>query len=298
MKDSIILEGKIYISARRAAKIINYAQDYIGQLCRAGKLDSKMVGRSWFVTEESLIAHRESAIDATEVRVAGILRAQEVEIKQAIRNSDIQKKITQPFVSPGASPFSYEVETKSLLPELNKKVPKTFSLPKNVASVAPRMMLKAPTHALSFSGSVHPVFATVVIVLIATAGFLFTMSLAPQGSHVARNEASVGSAISGVVTRLMQSLGVSPRTTSPVAISGSSGDAVENTSNFNGIGITPSVHPDADELEKAKIRNSFSDEVIIEPDQSGTAGVIKPVFKKTDSKDFVYVLVPVKEEKK
>jgi hypothetical protein len=43
--------------------------------------------------------------------------------------------------------------------------------------------------------------------------------------------------------------------------------------------------------------NSFSDEVTIQPDKSGTSGVITPVFKQTDGKDFVYVLVPVKEKK-
>ena len=64
MKDNLILEGKNYISAKRAAKIINYAQDYIGQLCRSEKLDCRMVGRSWFVTEESLLAHRQSAVDS------------------------------------------------------------------------------------------------------------------------------------------------------------------------------------------------------------------------------------------
>src|SRR3989338_4881695 len=91
MKDSLILEGKIYISARRAAKIINYAQDYIGQLCRQGKLDSRMVGRSWFVTEESLLAHREAAIDATTERVAKIIGTDAIE-ENAKRN---EKKISE-----------------------------------------------------------------------------------------------------------------------------------------------------------------------------------------------------------
>ena len=58
MKDSFIFEGKKYISARRASEISGYASDYVGQLCRASKLDCRMVGRSWFVTEESLHLHK------------------------------------------------------------------------------------------------------------------------------------------------------------------------------------------------------------------------------------------------
>jgi hypothetical protein len=52
-----------------------------------------------------------------------------------------------------------------------------------------------------------------------------------------------------------------------------------------------------DDANKNKIKNSFSDEVTVEPDTSGTSGIIKPVFKKTNGDDFVYVLVPVKDKK-
>ena len=56
---------------------------------------------------------------------------------------------------------------------------------------------------------------------------------------------------------------------------------------------------DSDPLETEKrIRDSFSDVVEIKADQGGTTGVITPVFKKTNGDDFMYVLVPVKEEKK
>ena len=53
------LNGKTYISAKRAAEILGYASDYIGQLCRAKKIDAEMVGRSWYVDLEMLKAHHE-----------------------------------------------------------------------------------------------------------------------------------------------------------------------------------------------------------------------------------------------
>jgi hypothetical protein len=52
------------------------------------------------------------------------------------------------------------------------------------------------------------------------------------------------------------------------------------------------------EILKKKIQSSFSDEVTVAPDETGTAGVITPVFKKATGDNFVYVLVPVKEKSK
>lgn len=52
--DSLEIDGKEYVSARRAAKEHGYVADYIGQLIRGGKLAGKKVGRAWYVSKESL----------------------------------------------------------------------------------------------------------------------------------------------------------------------------------------------------------------------------------------------------
>jgi hypothetical protein len=49
----MIIEGKEYISSRRAAEIGKYSNDYIGQLCRGGKIQARMIGRSWHVDSRS-----------------------------------------------------------------------------------------------------------------------------------------------------------------------------------------------------------------------------------------------------
>lgn len=56
--DELVVDGEKYISSKRAARLSGYTKDYIGQLCRAGKIPSKMVGRSWYVKEEALKEHR------------------------------------------------------------------------------------------------------------------------------------------------------------------------------------------------------------------------------------------------
>ncbi|MBI2109521.1 MAG: hypothetical protein HYT93_05165, partial [Parcubacteria group bacterium] len=57
---------KKYVSSKRAAEISGYAPDYIGQLCRKRKLECRLIGRGWFVTEASLLEHK----NATKTRPA------------------------------------------------------------------------------------------------------------------------------------------------------------------------------------------------------------------------------------
>lgn len=56
--NELTLGGKTYVSSKRAAEITGYAKDYIGQLCREGHVEAKMVGRSWYVLESSIREHR------------------------------------------------------------------------------------------------------------------------------------------------------------------------------------------------------------------------------------------------
>ena len=56
--DEILIEEKRYISSKRAAKITGYAKDYIGQLCREGRVPARLVGRSWYVLETAIQDHR------------------------------------------------------------------------------------------------------------------------------------------------------------------------------------------------------------------------------------------------
>jgi hypothetical protein len=68
---------------------------------------------------------------------------------------------------------------------------------------------------------------------------------------------------------------------------------------LNGLVVTPSQYTfQQNEIIKQNLRNPFSDDVKINPDSSGTAGVITPVFKESQGEDFIYVMVPVKETNK
>ena len=56
--DELTIGDKIYISSKRAAAITGYAKDYVGQLCREGRVEATLVGRSWYVLESSIRTHR------------------------------------------------------------------------------------------------------------------------------------------------------------------------------------------------------------------------------------------------
>jgi hypothetical protein len=56
--DELILDSKKYLSSKHAAKVTGYAKDYVGQLCREGRVDARLVGRNWYVLESSILEHR------------------------------------------------------------------------------------------------------------------------------------------------------------------------------------------------------------------------------------------------
>ena len=62
--DELMIENRKFLSSKRAAEMTGYAQDYVGQLARMGKISARRVGRTWYVDESDLREYRlkESAI--------------------------------------------------------------------------------------------------------------------------------------------------------------------------------------------------------------------------------------------
>jgi hypothetical protein len=61
MTDELTIEGKQYISSKRASDLSGYAQDYVGQLARKGFIDAQRIGGLWYVFMESLLKYKEKA---------------------------------------------------------------------------------------------------------------------------------------------------------------------------------------------------------------------------------------------
>lgn len=96
MNDELAINGRLYISSRRAAKECKYTKDYVGQLARAGKVEAQLVGRSWYVDSESIHAHKDgvhySLSQPTKPRKAvgaGIEQAQEQEADVEVDDTSV-----------------------------------------------------------------------------------------------------------------------------------------------------------------------------------------------------------------
>lgn len=61
MSDEIQIEGKSYISSKRASQESGYAQDYIGQLARKNLIDARRIGGLWYVSIDSLLSYQKKA---------------------------------------------------------------------------------------------------------------------------------------------------------------------------------------------------------------------------------------------
>jgi hypothetical protein len=61
MSDEMQIEGKSYISSKRAAELTGYAQDYIGQLARKGLIEARRIGGLWYVSMDSLQNYKKKA---------------------------------------------------------------------------------------------------------------------------------------------------------------------------------------------------------------------------------------------
>jgi len=61
MSDQIEIAGITYVSSKRASQSTGYAQDYIGQLARAGHILAQRIGGLWYISLESLAEYKEKA---------------------------------------------------------------------------------------------------------------------------------------------------------------------------------------------------------------------------------------------
>ena len=49
--DTLDIDGVQFVKAGRAAKDAGYTPDYVGQLCRGGKIESRFIGRTWYIRD-------------------------------------------------------------------------------------------------------------------------------------------------------------------------------------------------------------------------------------------------------
>ena len=63
MSIPLFFENKKFISVKTASSLTGYTRDYVGQLCRQNKIESRRIGRAWYVSPESLLNYKNFSIE-------------------------------------------------------------------------------------------------------------------------------------------------------------------------------------------------------------------------------------------
>lgn len=335
MDSELLFEGKKYISASRASKITGYNSDYIGQLCRRGELDCRRIGRVWFVGEKSLSLHKTLAAQKPRGRIpkSSVVESQQASsaltplvsesgdvLEQSDELSSPQSEGIATSYRPGEFSGHHAVEIWNEKPSLPRSIPVVFiiliisifatplvfdtasvskiaSEVKKVGSEQGLYITEKISESVSIVGdSLGQVDSSLALASDAIHNFrLMTGELTLRTYHV------ISLAIDRVIG-MPKSLGKFVTNFRLSHLSYFDGknkqDLVESDSDSVRAGVTvlPSTG-DAlkDEIVKEYVKNSFSDETRVVPDDSGTSGIIKPVFRKSNEQDYLYVIVPVKE---
>ena len=246
-----------------------------------------MVGRSWFVSEESLQLHKANVLqdEAHRNRIQNL--------RGGVRpSSDIQPESVAGISLPAFITGSAATGIRGL---------ENISLSEKHVSATPSRSVESPISDPEIArsiilGRVLKGAATLLLLALIVGG---TASIiGPSTSDTRGSSANASSAFGSVVTFIKDryaSLLALFGHRATVAINENPASDTNLPYSSEGMAVVPSSGSvTADDNAKQSIRNSFSDEVEIYSDQSKSAGVIRPVFKESRGNDYLYVLVPVK----
>ncbi len=288
MNSELYFEGKKYISAKRASEITGYNSDYIGQLCRGFKIEARRVGRGWFMGEDSVLEHKKNASEKSR----GIIY-----FPPTINH----------YLQPFSETFNQLQPSRdfSLSSILDEKLKKTLFYLALIPLLSLIFFFVSISHNKDFqskvtilSGDFISFNQTLVLKTLPSATSQFALALqSVNGSSIFNSAGRFLDHLALNTYHFISGLFNFETVNTFVLLDTKHIDAVnKNDSEYNHIGVVTSPSTGnavEDERLKKKIKDSFSDETKVYPDNSGTSGVIKPVFKKSSDQDYLYVVVPV-----
>ncbi len=107
----LVLDGKNFVKASKAASDLGYANDYVGQLCRSGQVEAHLIGRTWYVNQEQLGSHR------VEKKRMSRVKARE-HAKKSIEEHRL--KVNEAGNTSKNIDIQYENDEKELIPQTKK----------------------------------------------------------------------------------------------------------------------------------------------------------------------------------
>ncbi|MBM3272650.1 helix-turn-helix domain-containing protein, partial [Candidatus Kaiserbacteria bacterium] len=150
MEEQIFFDGSRYISANEAAFVYGLTRDYIGKLCREGKIRGKRVASRWYVSEESVVTFLLAQQCEKSKRRTELSELRMHEYRALQKQDTHSVSPIQPTIIPAASP-AFASAVSFVVPE-NKEAGSVASqiahLPTGVSDVVMQHAAHMPTHAV------------------------------------------------------------------------------------------------------------------------------------------------------
>jgi hypothetical protein len=175
-----------FIPINRASEITKYRKDYIGQLCRAGKLVTRRNGRQWLVEKSSILAHKKAADEFYN------LAPQTAQVVTPVLPV-VETPVTPP---PIPWTFTYDEDTRPLLPVLKPKAFATTAIPEKQKSEVVHSVQAAKKRGVAATSKPSTLFthhlqtAVIVTTLICVVSLAGAVSLGQHGAKVAFEKSS------------------------------------------------------------------------------------------------------------
>lgn len=120
--ETLDIDGVTYQRVSSAARENGYTADYVGQLCRGGKINAKLVGRTWYVEKEAIGGHKRSKVRSNATKTKQSLIA---ELKVHTESNKSTPVPMHPLYSAPAyrtrlmaAEVRYETDNNSLIPRV------------------------------------------------------------------------------------------------------------------------------------------------------------------------------------
>ena len=261
MSQTLQVNNTEYVKASVAARAVGYTSDYVGRLAREKKIAATRVGRQWFIDLESL--------------------------KKFIANSDKKKSERREKLRSVRKVEHRVHQNKTSKAHHLAHVQYENEIKKGVASAV------VATMAVVMSGIGIGVFATY--------GVHTPAVVTDQVRKHADLEALAVAVYTGFSPASNQSVAASPvaRGVAVEAVPQDSAEQVVTDSETYQAENTGLIVMDGDISDEtiAAVRDSFSDEVAVEIDESAPdTGLITPVFKERSGDTYRFLMVPVSDD--
>jgi hypothetical protein len=135
--NEITIDGKTFVKASEIARHLGYTSDYVGQLCRAGKVTATQVGRSWYVDPDTVHTHKQTRYRSNQVKSReAIANYKEAVARRAARPTEVHLAV-----------HHYEADESELIPTLGQARREAAPAPTRTQPVEKEVTLSVNTTA-------------------------------------------------------------------------------------------------------------------------------------------------------